>query len=236
MTNTARNVRGLALVGAVAALALTGCPSPSIYGTARTLPAGQIQQTAAVEVIGVSSSGATAFAPNLPTYQLRIGVADRVDLGFRVANLTSLGADAKINLVRGAFDLAIMPGVQGGYISASSGGSSSSSSSSGLGIVYLHLPAILGFNLSRSFTLLATPGIMYSIATGSTATADSDRVQYTATGFSLRLGIGANIRVASSFSIQPELTALYVPETSGVLFTGGIGFSFGAHPDYSDVN
>ena len=74
MISNAPHARRLALVGAVAALALMGCPSPSIYGTARTIPRGQIQQTVAVEGLGATTSGASGFVPTLPTYQFRIGL------------------------------------------------------------------------------------------------------------------------------------------------------------------
>ncbi len=225
----ASGLRPLALVAA-AASALAGCPSPNIYGTARTIPVGTIQHTASIDTIGISGSGGTFFTPTLPTYQLRLGVHDRVDLGFRLGNLTSLGFDAKVNLVRGPFDLALAPGVQGIYISASSG-----SSSSGAGIMYLNLPVILGFNLSQNFSLIATPGIAYALGFSYDSVSSGDSARYTADGFAARLGVGANIRASRFFSLQPEITALYFPDSGGVLFTGGLGFSFGSHPTYDDI-
>lgn len=225
MQTPSLRLRHLAL-GALCATALVGCPSPNIYGTARTLPVGTIQHTAALDTVGVSRGGNGIFTPTLPTYQLRLGVADRVDLGFRLANLATLGFDAKINFVRGPFDLAIDPGIQGIYI-----GGTGSSGGSGAGLVYMNLPIILGFNLSQNFSLIATPGIAYALGF-SYSSSSSD---YNGSGFAARLGAGANIRVGRSFAIQPELTALYFPDTDGVFFTGGIGFSFGAQPDYSDV-
>jgi hypothetical protein len=211
---------------AFAALALTaiaGCPSPNLYGTARTIPVGQIQHTAAVETIGVvPRTGNGIFVPTAPTYQLRLGVADRVDLGFRLGNLSTVGFDAKINLVRGAFDLAIDPGLQGMYLAIGDAGGS---------LVYFNLPVVLGFNLSQNFSLIATPGIAYVLGIGYSATSSD----YNSDGFAGRLGLGANIRVSHSFAIQPEVTALYFPASEGVIFSGGLGFSFGAQPDFSDL-
>lgn len=220
-----RPLTGLALVGALT----TGCPSPSIYGTARTIPRGTIQHTLAAEVIGAGVSGSTVVFPTAPTYQLRIGVADNVDLGLRLGNLTMPGMDAKINLLRGAFDLAIDPGIQGMFIATSD---------DGVGFMYLNLPAVLGFNLSRNFSLIATPGFAYAVAFGSSRTSSSSSTSattYNGSGFIPRLGLGANIRVSTTFAIQPEFTGYYNVDNSAVIFTFGLGFLFGAQPDFSDI-
>lgn len=220
-----RPFAGLALVGALT----TGCPSPSIYGTARTIPRGTIQHTLAAEVIGAGASGNTLVFPTAPTYQLRVGVADNVDLGLRLGNLTMPGADVKINLLRGAFDLAIDPGIQGMFIATSD---------EGVGFMYINLPIVLGFNLSRSFSLIATPGAAYAIAFGSTTSSSgssTSATSYNGSGFIPRLGVGANIRVSNAFSIQPEFTGYYNIDNSAVIFTFGLGFLFGGQPDFSDI-
>lgn len=211
-----------------AGLALTGCPATNTYGTARTIPRGQIQQSIALEGIGATTSGASGFVPTLPTYTFRLGLSEQVDLGLRIANLSSVGTDVKINLLRGNFDLAIDPGIQGIYAGVGS---------ESIGLLYLHLPAILGFNLTNNFSLIATPGILYgAFFSGSTSTArGSERTAYSAGGFAGRLGLGANIRVSPSFSLQPEVTAIYNFDAQGVIYMIGLGFQFGAHPDYSDV-
>ncbi len=220
-----RPLTGLALVGALT----TGCPSPSIYGTARTIPRGTIQHTLAAEVIGAGVSGSTVVFPTAPTYQLRIGVADNVDLGLRLGNLTMPGMDVKINLLRGAFDLAIDPGIQGMFIATSD---------EGVGFMYLNLPAVLGFNLSRNFSLIATPGFAYAVAFGSTRSSSSSSTSattYNGSGFIPRLGLGANIRISNAFALQPEFTGYYNVDNSAVIFTFGLGFIFGAQPDFSDI-
>ncbi len=226
-TRWTRPLIGLALVGAFT----TGCPSPSIYGTARTLPRGTVQHTLAAEIIGVSGGGDTLVIPTAPTYQLRIGVADSVDLGFRLGNLTMPGADVKINFVRGAFDLAIDPGLQGMFIATSD---------EGVGFLYFNLPLILGFNLSRMFSLIATPGVAYAVGFGSVSSSSSgsstSATAYNGSGFIPRLGLGANIRATSNFAIQPEFTGYYNVDNSALVFTFGVGFVFGAQPDFSDIN
>lgn len=222
-----RPLIGLALIGAFT----TGCPSPSIYGTARTIPRGTIQHTLAAEAVGAAGSGTTFVYPTLPTYQMRIGLSDSVDLGLRLGNLTLPGLDVKINIVRGAFDLSLVPGVQAIYAAVGDVGG---------GIVYLNLPLVLGFNLSRNFSLIATPGVAYGVGGASSGSSrsssgSSSPDSYRGSGFIPRLGVGANVRLNSTFSIQPEFTGYYSTDTSALLFTAGIGFLFGAQPDFSDI-
>ena len=223
-----RPLVGLALVGAFT----SGCPSPSIYGTARTIPRGTVQHTLAAEVIGVGGN-ASGVIPSLPTYQVRIGLADNVDLGLRLGNLSMPGVDVKINFVRGAFDLSIVPGVQGIY--AAFGGD-------GGGFLYANLPLVLGFNLSRSFSIIATPGIAYGAVFGTTSGCSSSSgcsstsySTYAGSGILPRLGLGFNIRINRTFALQPEVTAYYSPDSSSAIFVGGLGFTFGSQPDFSDI-
>ncbi|MBK8694661.1 MAG: hypothetical protein IPN17_20880 [Deltaproteobacteria bacterium] len=217
-----RPLAGLALVGALT----TGCPSPSIYGTARTIPQGTIQHTLAVEVIGAGVSGNTFVYPTLPTYQMRIGLADNVDLGLRLGNLTMPGADVKINFVRGAFDLAIMPGVQAIYGAVGDVGG---------GILYLNLPLVLGFNLSRNFSLIATAGQAYAVGVrlrslrpGSPGHLPGQRLHAPTRGRRQHPAEATRSRSSPS-------SRAYSTDNSALLFTFGLGFLFGAQPDFSDI-
>jgi len=225
-----RPLAGLALVGALT----TGCPSPNTYTTPRTIPRGTVQHTLAVEALGAAGSGGGAFLPPLPTYQLRVGIADQVDIGFRLSALSTIGGDVKINLLRSSgFDLSLDPGIQGAYVVGFTRDDSGS-----LGIVYFNLPVLLGFNLSRNFTLLASPGILYTVFTGGSASSLSgDRSSVSASGIAGRLGVGFAARVNNSFAIQPELTVLFPleGESSGAIFSLGLGFQFGSQPDHSDI-
>lgn len=226
---SARGVRAAVTLSALAAL-VSGCPSPNIYGTPRTIPAGTIQHTVALEGIGGFTPRASAYAPTLPTYQIQYGLSDRISFGGRISNLTSLGADLKINFVRGAVDLAVDPSFQAFYIA---GGSSSTTGS--VGIAYLNLPLLVGFNFGRSFTLLLTPGIAGALAfTGTTSSVSGDSATYTGSGFLLRMGVGFNFRLSESIALHPEVTTLWNPDTEGFILSTGIGLSFGSQPDYSD--
>jgi len=155
-------------------------------------------------------------------------VADRVDIGFRAGNLSLLGADAKWNMVRGKVDLAIDPGVQGTYLLVGDANAF---------LMYANLPLLIGINLSENVALLFSPGggLGYSAASGTGLFGTASKVNTSGTALFGRMGFGANFRVSKGFSIQPEVTALWNPETKSALFSTGIGFSFGEHPDTSDL-
>lgn len=224
-------LRGVGLT--LLALGAAGCPSLNTYTTPRTIPAGTIQHTVALEAIGAGSSRGSVVLPTLPTYQLRYGISDRLDVGARINNLTSIGADLKINMLRGMLDLSVDPSFQLIYLSVESTSSSGSTSSSSLGLAFLHLPLLVGLNLSRSFTLLATPGFTYALGfAGSTSSTSGDRSQYLASGAMARFGLGFNWRVANAIALQPEVTALWNPATEGFIFNFGIGLQFGSMPEY----
>lgn len=234
------------LVLTAAAGLLVGCPNPNTYGTPRTIEPGRISHTAAVEgwgATGTASNGATVggFIPTFPTYQLRVGVADAVDIGGRIANLSSLGADVKINPVRGKFDLAIDPAFQWFTISTSAGTTSGNSASSSLKVFYLHLPLLLGFNLSDSFSIVLSPGVMWSVVNGtsSSGTDKSTDAAATTKGAFARFGLGLDVRITRGFALHPEVTALrnlQGDEGKVTIYMIGLGFNFGALPDFSDVH
>lgn len=228
-------MKKFAIVQAGALLAtaamLSGCPNPNIYGSARTIQPGQLQHTLAAEGLAVVGSSGAA-SPTLPTYMLRIGLGEQVDLGLRLANLTSLGADVKWNFIRGSTDLALDPGFTGTYVSASASSGSSSSSAS-VGLFYLNLPLLVGFNLSENFTLLLSPGIGAAVATGTATSSSDDGVRFSGGSYGYaRLGVGANFRLSSSFAIQPEITGLKSFSADGIILSFGIGISFGGMPRF----
>lgn len=224
---------------------LTGCPNPNIYGTPRTTPKGEISHTVAVEAIRLSGDVETATTsggtekkstsitvPTFPTYQLRYGATENLDLGFSIRNASSLGFDAKYNPVRGeSFDLALDPGMQFFRISSTS----STGESAAVSIFYLHLPVLLGFNVSESLSVVATPGAVYALATGtSSSSSGSDRDSLSSSsGFLARLGLGLNIRPSKRFAMQPEVTAMRAfNDSSTMIYMIGLGFNFGTLPSF----
>ncbi len=225
---------------------LSGCPSPNTYTVPRTLDKGQVQWQIAAEFIGVSynqptttvnNNGTTstqnqtvsASAPMLPTFGARIGVADGFDLGVRIANLDSVGIDGKIRLLKGRFDLALDPGIQGYYVTIDD---------VSLGVAYFHLPLLAGFNFNKDITLVLKPGIIYSVASASASNGSGVEGAATSTGVFGDFGAGFDFRIGKRFSIHPEIT--FMPqfgESNNALFwVAGIGFNIGAQPDYSDLD
>jgi hypothetical protein len=161
---------------------------------------------------------------------LRVGVADRLDLGVRAAHAaTSVGLDAKWNLVRSpVFDLAIDPMLQWAFV---------------LDVTHVHLPVLLGFNASETVSVVLTPGVLYGYSSDAEEI-DSDLSRVMATdGFSARFGLGLNLRVSPKFAVQPEVTVIRSLEAhpdsefdSVLLYVFGVGFNLGSLPDFADVD
>jgi hypothetical protein len=172
---------------------------------------------------GATSGGQTSFSPGLPSVGVRYGVADRVDVGARVADLSSLEADLKYNFVRGRFDMAIDPGVQGYYYTASG--------VPPFGMAQFHVPLLLGLNFDEDTTVVLSPGFF-----GAVATTGVQLPAFTP-GIGARLGLGLNVRVSDSLSWQPEVTVWHeLYQSDSWVYVFGIGANVGPQPDYSDLS
>jgi hypothetical protein len=206
-------------------LVCTACPNPNTFTTPRTVAPGKVQHTVSMEAIGAFDEDDSVVLPTLPSYTARIGLADRLELGAHFSHLSSIGVDLKWNPVRSdGFDLAIDPGAQAFYIA---------SSDASLVIYYLHLPLLLGFNVSETVSLVLTPGISM-VGVGGDIDEDDDQLYGASdTAWLGRAGFGIDIRASEKFSVQPEVTFLKSFEDGGgVVFLGGVGFKFGAQPEY----
>jgi len=170
---------------------------------------------------------ASLVVPMVPTFGARVGMVDGFDMGFRLQNLDSLAVDGKIRLLRGTFDIAVDPGVQGFYAIANN---------VGFGVFYLHLPVLLGLNVSKNVSIVASPGIVYDIATASVNNGSGASGSATATGLWGRLGLGVDIRTSKTLAIHPEITAMQqINGVDALVWVAGLGFNIGAQPDYSDL-
>ena len=221
----------LGALGVIGALC-TGCPNPQTYGTPRTTPTGKIQHSVAAEGVGVASELGSAAVPTFPTYTLRVGLADSLDIGARVANFTSLGADVKWNFIKSdSFDMAMDPGFQFfriGGVSVAHGSSTDS-----LTILYLNAPLMFGINLGDSVSIVPTAGVTWAWASVERNTSDPLDAATSGAGLMLRPGLGFDFRVAPNFALHPEFTFLKVlEEDTGVFYVFGIGFNFGNLPKY----
>jgi hypothetical protein len=237
---------GIRLGGLCVSAALcTGCPNPNTYGTPRTTPAGRVQHTIAAEGFGASWTQKVRVAnpdgttserdvsnsgtlPNFPSYQIRIGVADELDVGVKVLNLSSLGADVKWNFIKGdTFDMAAVPGFQVFHFSANDEGYTQ---------LYGNLPLLFGINVGESVTIVPSAGVTYSLGSATVTDSDDNSAAYSASGLWLRGGIGFNFRISPKFAMHPEITFLKnLPgdnEVDTLLYVFGLGFNIGSLPVY----
>lgn len=224
----------LGALGTIAALC-TGCPNPQTYGTPRTTPAGKIQHSVAAEGIGASTDAGSFTVPNVPTYTLRVGVADSVDIGARIANLTSIGADVKWNFIKSeSFDMAIDPGFQFFRLGGTSSDGMGNSVDASVSVLYLNAPLMFGINVSDAVTIVPTAGITYGWANSEVSSNDETDAASGSTGVMLRPGIGFNFRISERFALHPEITFLkpLKDQSTGLLYVFGLGFNFGNLPKY----
>jgi len=226
-----RSAFAAAWLFSIALPALTGCPSPNIYGTPRTVAPGETTHTFAFEANHYSGDyplTTSRLEPSMPvTYMLRAGMAEQIDVGVRLGSLSSIGADVKGNFLRSKMvDLAVNPAVQMLPLLGDHGH----------GMVYTEVPLLVGINFSRSATLVASPGFTY-IAPFDSIAHESDRVHILGEGgMRGRLGLGFNMRFSKFFALQPEVTTIRkFDETKAMIIAVGLGFSLGKLPSFDDV-
>jgi hypothetical protein len=238
---------GCSMVG----LFLSGCPNPNTYATARTTPPGKLSFTVAPEALGwrsevqtVDESGnrrteeLSGAVPVPPTFQMRLGVADQVDLGFKVNNLASLGFDAKYNFLKGAVDIALDPGIQWYRLSFESA-SASGTTSEDINVFYLHGPLLIDFNFNEIVSLVLSPGVVYGIASSDAALisgGESDvKSVATSDGVFARFGVGLDFRLSPRFALHPEITVIRnFGDEADLIYMTGLGFNFGNLPSFAD--
>ncbi len=232
---------GSLVILAGASLCLTACPNPNLYQTARTTPKGKLSYSISAEAIGVTaettvedSSGnrstqeTTHDVPLPPSFMLRYGLSDDVDLGFHVYNFVSPGFDTKINFLKDAVDIAVDPGVQ---VYRGSAGDEDFT------VVYAHLPLILDLNFSSSISMVIAPGITYAHSSIDTSTQDLLTDINSNSGLIARAGIGFDFRVSKGFALHPEVTFLRsIDDTKWNTYVAGLGFNFGNLPSFADLD
>jgi hypothetical protein len=232
-----------AVVSLGLAVVLAGCPNPNTYTTPRTLDPGKVQWQVSPELIGVNyktTNGSTdangnliktntsSVWPMLPSLGARIGVADGLEIGLRMPNLEPFAGDVKIRLMKGRVDVALDPGLQLYFASVNG---------AGFAALYLHAPVLVGINFSEKVSLVLSPGLALAENTAGTTFPTGVAGSSVATGFMARLGAGFDFRLGRRFSIHPEVTVArqFTGSTDLLLCVAGIGFNFGAQPDYSDL-
>jgi hypothetical protein len=215
---------------AVAALALlTGCPSVTTMGTARTVPEDSFQMYVAPGAIRLQDfeAGDDTGEPESLTFPgielgVRYGVTDGVEIGARLGSSTELNAKFQLRRSESAshgVDLALAP-------SASFFGIGDAS------MAWLHLAMPIGFNTGGGDQLVVAPRISDTMVFG------FDQVGNAlwaggSVGYAWRVGKRGRLR------IMPEIGAIFPVATSigteasadvafeGAIVQGQIGFIFG---------
>lgn len=230
------------LLVALPALALlAGCPSFSTMGTARTIPKGKTQFHVGMggqqlRDWSVEDSGALESI-TLPTFEFGAShaVSDSVEVGGKI---WFVGAEfnSKFQLSRSespssGIDLALAPSLS---FYPLSGENNAGQTTSG-GLVFVHLPLLLGVNVGGGSQLVIAPRISNTMVWGSASGGESSTASIFWAGGSL----GFAIKLGDSFWILPEVSVSYPVATSsgmrattdlafeGVIVQGQLGLLFG---------
>jgi hypothetical protein len=238
-----RASRVVVLGGAL--VCLSGCPNPNAYTVPRTLDPGDVQILFAAEAYGftdkvttssttgTSTSRVSGATPLFPTIGIRYGLIEGLDVGARIENFETLAGDLKIRLMRGRFDVAVDPGLQALVQVATRPDGSTRNS----GLFYLHTPLLLGWNVNDETTIVASPGLAYSIATAPFTTGNSTEHAGAQTEVLARLGLGIDVRTSDTVSIHPEVTCMRgFTSQESFLCVAGLGLNVGAQPNYDDMS
>jgi hypothetical protein len=237
---------------AAACWALSACGGgTNLYAGPRTVPPGVVSHSLALDATVLRQGSSTvAVAPStLPTYGLRVGLAPRVDLGFRLASIFSPGVDAKAQLLRTPFvDVAVDPGVEvipyaivpSWFVD--------------LGLTArADLPLVMGVNLTDRVTAILAPGMVYQWgdttpvecidAVAAASQLEKGWCMGRGEGFTpvshhsapagwwQRLGLAVRVEVGADrgVALQPEVTVLRsTGREEAFLISAGLGVSFRA--------
>jgi hypothetical protein len=226
------------------ALFAGACLNPNTYSTPRTTPAGKVQHAMALEIISYRDSyrdGETSQSVHaqtflaMPTYALRVGASDNLDIGMRIGNGSSPGVDAKWNFLKSKYlDAAAGPGLQTFYFWAGAGGDG------GAAHFYGNLPLMLGINASETFSVVPSVGLGYGFGGDAAAVANNAQERAAAAeALLLQAGIGLDFRTSRNFAIHPEMSLLRrlsgPADAEMTWFTFGLGFDWGALPSYESA-
>jgi hypothetical protein len=178
---------------------LAGCAMPAQVRAPRTLEAGRVEHTIglqrsqlAVELAGSNAEETydrTEWGPLTPTYALRMGITDRLELGAR-ASMGSAGVEGTMQLLESRYlDLALgvdvgwnpLPVVPPRYEQALKDETGIAAS----------LPLLLGWNVSQDLTVIALGAPVYS----------ADAVHLQASG-------GVELRYIPGIRLRPHVSYL----------------------------
>jgi hypothetical protein len=224
---------------------MTGCPSFSTMGLARTLNQGAVQGWVAPEGAGAipinRPSGVNAGGIGWPNIEggVRVGVTDRVELGGRLG-FNGIMAEGKFGILRpettdSGFNLSLNPGV--GFIGYGAGNGAGGGF---VGVLTFSVPILMGIDFGGHEFVIG-PRIIDQVLFGSFSSSGGS-ASSTVNVFYVGGSIGFAIKVSGGFRIMPEI-AIGVPAVaaavdvgssafSAIIFQGGVGFLFGSSNQY----
>lgn len=208
----------LAIVVATLAIGAGGCAVGPRLTRARTLPAGEVELVAGSS-LSLVGAGETKFPAGTLDSNVRIGLADRFELGAGARgawtpqiSLFGAGADLKLQLLEGSIELAIDPGINWDAIITAGE----------LGHLYtFSLPLVAGLNIDGGHQLILAPAFLDTWAVSRGAAAVHQPYFGGAIGFELRAD--------QNFTLLPSAGLYYSPvgpEASGG--TAVLNLSLGA--------
>ncbi|HRE91290.1 MAG TPA: hypothetical protein PK095_19385, partial [Myxococcota bacterium] len=150
-------------------VALTGCPNVANLTTARVLDPGTTEITVAPAVTGLSlaifgGDDTESITAGTVDLGVRAGLAETVDLGFRVSNMGNLNLDVKVGLLDSkGLRIALDPTLGGVFF----GGRSDA------GYFQVDLPVLIDLVASDAFTFSIAPrySLLYFFAGDETSSA-----------------------------------------------------------------
>lgn len=182
-------------------LPLAGCQTANSYAIPDTLGRHRGQLVVALEGNHIRStakeegalfpervSKSTGYSV-LPTVIGRYGLTDSVEAGIALRSYISLGADVKVQVLRGPLGIALMPG---GQVT--------------VGQQMIGLPVLLGVKLGEPAEVVLSPGVAYVHSS-----APKNEFRHLVLQHSTplgRLGAGVRLRVSRSVAVHPEVTAM----------------------------
>lgn len=183
------------------ALPLAGCQTANSYaipdtlgrhrgGVAVALEGSHVRSTAKQEgaLFPERVSSSTGYSV-FPTVIGRYGLTDSVEAGIALRSLISVGAEVKVQVLRGPVGVALMPGAQ-----------------ATVGQQVVDLPVLLGVKLGEPAQIVLSPGVAYA-----RSSAPKNEFRHLVLQHSTplgRLGAGVRLRVSRSLAIHPEVTAM----------------------------
>lgn len=187
---------------ATMALGVLGCIAcgPPVFRPARTVPTGEVEH-----VVSVAYAVEPEGVP-IPSYAIRSGVADSLDLGLGIDALSSVSLDATIQLVRSrAVDLSAGPHFVLNLMT---------------GVPAVGAPFLLDWNLGPTASFVAFAGPV----------ALDGRTR--PVSWLLHSGGGLDLRVTEQVSLRPYVGSLWMLSDASHLPYLGLAVGFGGRRDF----